>query len=139
MTITKTLGVVLLCGAALFCPCVRAEDVPNFKKHGDLEKKWVSQVCVAIIKAARRSAKKPALDSFEYKDPKAGRKELHLKGRFQGRVSNRDYTATIVVHIDARDKDSWEVLRIDYEDNSANVVSYSRKNIDNLIKKFNGE
>ena len=45
----------------------------------------------------------------------------------------------MVVHIDARDRDAWEVLRIDYDDNSANVVSYSRKNIDNLIKKFNGE
>ena len=27
--------------------------MPNFKKRGELEKKWVSQVCVAIIKEAR--------------------------------------------------------------------------------------
>ncbi|MBI1916392.1 MAG: hypothetical protein HYS12_16915 [Planctomycetes bacterium] len=139
MTITKTLGVALLCGAALCCPSVRADDVPNFKKRGDLERKWVSQVCVPIIKAARPSAKDPALVSFEYKDPKPGRKELHIKGRFKGRVSNRDYTANMVVHIDAHDRESWEVLRIDYDDNSTNVVSYSRKNIEALIKKFNGE
>ena len=136
----KTFGVALLCGAVLLCPSARAaDDVPNFKKRGDLEKKWVSQVCIPIIKAARPSAKNPALSSFEYKEPKPGRKELHIKGKFSGRVSNRDYTATIVVHIDARDKDSWEVLRIDYEDNSTNVVGYNRANLDKLIKKFNGE
>jgi hypothetical protein len=139
MTITKTLGVVLLCSAALCRPSARADEVPNFKKHGDLEKKWVSQVCVAIVKAARTSAKAPALESFEYKDPKVNRKELHIKGSFQGRITNRDYTATIVVHIDVLNRDSWEVLRIDYEDNSTSAVSYSRKNIEALIKKFNGQ
>jgi hypothetical protein len=140
MTLTKTLGVALLCGAVLLCPSARAADeVPNFKKKGDLEKKWVSQVCVAIIKAARTSAKNPALDRFEYKEPKAGRKELHIKGKFTGVVTRKEYVANIVVLIDTRDKDSWEVLRIDYDDNSSNLASYNRKNIENLIKKFNGE
>jgi hypothetical protein len=140
MTLTKTLGVALVCGAVLLCSSARAaDDVPNFKKRGDLEKKWVSQVCVAIIKAARTSAKNPTLDRFEYKDPKPDRKELHIKGKFTGVVTRKEYVANIVVLIDSRDKDSWEVLRIDYDDNSSSVAGYNRKNIENLIKKFNGE
>jgi len=140
MTLTQSLRVALLCGAVLLCPSARAaDDLPNFKKRGELEKRWVSQVCVAIIKAARTSAKNPALDRFEYKEPKTGRKELHIKGKFTGVVTRKEYVANIVVHIDTRDKDSWEVLRIDYDDNSSNIASYNRKNIENLIKKFNGE
>ena len=139
MTIGRTLGVALLCGAVLCSSAAAADEVPNFKKRGDLEKKWVSQVCVAIIKAARPSAKKPTLERFEYKDTKPGQKELHIRGSFNGVLTNREYIADIVLLIDARNKESWEVLRIDYEDNSTNVRSYSRKNLDNLMKKFNGE
>jgi hypothetical protein len=137
----KALPGVLVCALALIPATVRAEDVPNFKKRGDLEKRFVSEVCVAIIKAARTSAKNPSLQRFEYKQvpDKPGRTELHIKGKFSGLVTGSDYTANIVVHIDTRDKNSWEVLRIDYEDNSKNVLGYNRKNVAKLIKKFNGD
>ena len=138
MKTLMTLPFALLCGVLLPAG-VGAEDVPNFKKVGDLQKKFVSEVCVAVIKAARTSAKNPSLHRFEYKDIKPGRKELHIKGKFSGVLSGSEYTADIVVHIDSKDKDSWEVLRIDYEDNSKNVAGPNRKNLDNLIKKFNGE
>src|SRR5262245_24298829 len=104
----------VLCGLVLLAPVARAEDVPNFKKRGDVEKRWVSEVCVAILKAARPSAKNPSLHRFEYKEPKPGRTELHIKGKYSGVVSGTEYTADIVVHIDSKDKDSWEVLRIEY-------------------------
>jgi hypothetical protein len=138
MKTLKLLPAALLC-AVLVPGSARSEDVPNFKKIGDLEKKFVSQVCVAIIKAARPSAKNPSLHRYEYKEPKAGRKELRIKGKFSGVLTGSEYTADIVVHIDSKDKDSWEVLRIDYEDNSKNVAGFNRKNVDNLIKKFNGD
>lgn len=136
--LSKTVSMALLCGLVL-AGGVQAEDVPNFKKKGDLEKKFVSEVCVAIIKAARPSAKMPTLHRFEYKEPKANRKELHIKGKFTGVILGTENTADIVVHIDTKDKDSWEVLRIDYSDNSKNIKGHSRLNIEKLIKKFNGE
>lgn len=141
MTISVTLPVAILCGTLLLPARAADEDVPNFKKHGDLEKQFVSKVCVSVIKAARTSAKNPSLHRHEYKDVtgKPGRSELHLRGKFSGLVSGTEYMAEIVVHIDTRDKNAWEVLRIDYEDNSKNVVRPNRKNINNLIKKFNGE
>src|SRR5262245_41328855 len=108
MTMWKTLGVALLSGAVLCSPAAAADEVPNFKKRGELEKKWVSQVCVAIIKAARPSAKSPTLERFEYKDTKPGRKELHIRGSFNGALTNREYIADIVVLIDTRNKESWE-------------------------------
>ena len=139
MRLKRTFGVALLCCALLLAPSVRGDDVPNFRRKGDLEKKWVSQVCVAIIKAARTSARNPALQRYELKEPRPGRTDLHIKGSFRGRVSNIEYTADIVVHIDSRDRNAWEVLRIEYDDNSKNVVGPNRKNLDRLVRKFNGE
>jgi hypothetical protein len=135
------LPLALVCSLGFLPAISRAEGVPNFKKRGDLEKRFVSEVCVAIIKAARTSAKNPSLSRFEYKEvkDKPGRTALHIKGKFSGLISGSDYTADIVVHIDTRDKNSWEVLRIDYEDNSKNVIGYNRKNVANLVKKFNGD
>ena len=135
----RTFGVGLLCALVLLAPSARADDVPNFRKKGDPEKKWVSEVCVAIIKAARTSARNPALVRYEVKEPRPGRTELHIKGSFRGRVSNFDYTADIVVHVDSREKGAWEVLRIEYDDNSKNVVGPNRKNLERLVRKFNGE
>ena len=43
-------------------------------------------------------------------------------------LRNRFHSGTAIV-----------LITLQPDDNSANVVSYSRKNIDNLIKKFNGE
>jgi hypothetical protein len=139
MNITRTLPLALLCGSLLVPAAAAADQVPNFKKKGDLEKRFVSEVCVAIIKAARTTAKQPMLDRYEYKEVKPTRTELHIRGKFSGAVTNSEYVAHIVVHIDTRDKNSWEVLRIDYEDNSKNIVGPNRKNLANLIKKFNGE
>src|SRR5947207_1229973 len=102
----KTLTLLPLALLCCLLPAgARAEEVPNFRKIGDLEKKFVSQVCVAIIKAARPSAKSPSLHRYEYKDPRPGRKELHIKGKFSGVISGSEYTADIVVHIDSKDKD----------------------------------
>lgn len=139
MTSIKTPLVGTLCAFVLFVPTFRADEVPNFKKKGDTEKKFISEVCIAIIKAARTSAKNPSLHRFEYKEVKEGRTELHIKGKFSGVVTGSEYVADIMVLIDTKDKNSWEVIRIEYDDNSKNVVGPNRKNITNLVKKFNGD
>jgi hypothetical protein len=123
----------------LVLPLAARADAPNFKKRGDLERKFVSATCVSIIKAARTSARNPSLHRYEYKDVRPGRKNLIIQGKFSGIITGSEYTADIVVHIDCQNKNSWEVLRIEYDDNSRNVVGPNRKNLDNLIKKFNGE
>ena len=135
----KTPLIGTLCAIAFFVPTIRADEIPNFKKKGDTEKKFISEVCIAIIKAARTSSKNPSLHRFEYKDVKEGRTELHIKGKFSGVVTGSEYVADIMVLIDTKDKNSWEVIRIDYDDNSKNVVGPNRKNIANLVKKFNGD
>lgn len=139
MTFNRSFVLTFLCGITVLTPALRADDLPNFKKKGDTEKKFVSEVCVAIIKAARTSSKNPSLHRFEYKEPKEGRTELHIKGKFSGVVTGSEYVADIMVLIDTTNKNSWEVLRIDYDDNSKNVVGPNRKNITNLVKKFNGD
>jgi hypothetical protein len=134
-------GLVAVCALALLASSARAADeaVPRFKKKGDQEKKFYSEVCMAIIKAARTSAKNPTLDRYELKevDGKPNRYRLEMKGKFQGVATRKEYVANIVVHIDGTNKDAWEVLRIDYDDNSNNIVSWNRKNLENLVKKFN--
>src|SRR6266404_863249 len=128
MSITRSTPLAVLCGVVLLAPAAGADEVPNFKKKGDLEKRWVSEVCVAIIKAARTTAKNPSLHRYEYKEVKPGRTDLIIKGKFTGVVTGSEYISDIVLHIDTKDKDSWEVLNIEYEDNSKNVVGPNRKN-----------
>jgi len=135
----------LLCGLVLLAGAARADDVPNFRNMRELEKKgqakYVSEACVAIIKAARTSAKNPSLDRYELKDVegKPHRKELHIKGLYSGVVSGTRYEANIVLHLDTRERNVWEVVRIDYDDNSKNVLGPNRKNLEKLRGKFNGE
>src|SRR5436309_3180273 len=100
MSRAKTFGLALLCGAVLLTSPARADDVPNFRKKGDLEKKWVSQTCVAIIKAARTTAKNSTLHSYEFKEARPGRTELHISEGYKGGVTRTKYTADIVVHLD---------------------------------------
>jgi hypothetical protein len=73
-SLTALAGLALLAGA----PAARAADddeVPSFKKRGDMEKKFVEKVGTAIVKAAR-TATKIELDKYEITDPKKDRKEL---------------------------------------------------------------
>lgn len=126
--------------AALFCLlapaiAVSAQDVPKFTKRGDMEKKFVSDVCVAIIKAAHPTGVEPKLEKYEYKEVKAGQTQLIMKGSYKGKVTRKVYNADITVLIDTSNKDSWEVLRIDYSDN--NNVPASRTKLDEIRKKFN--
>jgi hypothetical protein len=120
-------------------PARAGDETPNINKRGKDEKAFAEKVAVAIVKAARTSVKEATLENFKSKSPKAGRTEWHLTAGFKGRATKKDYTADIVVHLDTSDKDKWEVLRIEYKDNSKNVVGYSRKNVTAMVDKLNGK
>jgi hypothetical protein len=115
------------------------EDVPHINKRGDDEKAFAAKLAEAIVKTARTSVKTASLEKFEKKEVKPGRTEWHLHAAFEGRATKKDYTADIVVLIDTEDKNKWEVLNIEYKDNSASLINHNRKNVAEMVKKLNGK
>ena len=133
-------GLVVLGAAALLSGSARGADIPNFNKRGSGEKEekaFVEMVAKTIVDEARSSAKDVTLQEYKFKDPKEGRKELHVSAGYRGAVLKTKYSADIVVHLDTSTKDKWEVERIEYKDNNKSPVPYSRKNVDALVNKFN--
>ena len=135
----KMLAALVL--AAFLVSAARAadEEVPNINKRGDDEKAFAEKVAVAIVKTARTSVKTASLKSFEKKTPKAGRTVWHISADFEGRATKKDYVADIVVTLDTESKDRWEVLNIEYSDNSKSLVGHNRKNVEEMVKKLNGK
>jgi hypothetical protein len=132
-------GAMLLAGLSLGLvgtPARAADDNISFKKRGNAEKEFVARVGEAIVKAAHKTAKKISLVKYEYTKPKANRTELAIKMEYHGAVTGKRYVADIVVKIDSTDKDSWEVLNIDYTDNNAGV-KHNEQKVQDLIKQMN--
>src|SRR5262245_48091220 len=102
--------VALACALLASTTALAGDDVPSFKKRGDVEKKFVAKVGTAIVKAARFKPQKVELDTYEYKHnmPKAGRTELTIKMIYYGLATKKKYLADIKVLIDSSDKNSWE-------------------------------
>jgi hypothetical protein len=136
MSRLRTAGVALL-AAAVLAPLVRAADEElSFKRRGTEEKRFVTQVGEAIVKAAHHTAKKTNLVKYEYTQPKANRTELAITMEYHGAATDKLYKADIVVKIDSSDKNAWEVLNIDYVDTNA-AIKHNEKKIQDLIKQFN--
>jgi hypothetical protein len=112
-----------------------AEDNVSFKRRGDEEKRFVTSVGTAVIKAAHGTARKIGLVKYEFATPKANRTDLIIKMEYYGLVSGKRYVADLVIKIDSTDKNAWEVLNVDYTDNN-NIPSNTKK-IQDLIKQFN--
>ena len=132
-------GLVALCAAALLSGSARA-DTPNFNKRGSTpkeEKAFVTDVAQTIVKEARSSAKDITLQEYKFKDVKEGRKLLTISAGYKGALIKTKYSADIAVHLDTSTKDKWEVERIEYKDNNKSPISFSTKDVDALIKKFN--
>jgi hypothetical protein len=127
------LASLILVGAAM--PVRAGDDDISFKKRGDMEKRFVTAVGEAIVKAAHSTGRKPALVKYEFTTPKPNRTELAIKMEYHGLATNKRYLADITVKIDSTNKDSWEVLNIDYVDN--NSLGANLKKIQELIKTFN--
>jgi hypothetical protein len=130
-------GLALFCAVALVAPVIQAADVPSFNKRGTKEKEFVAKVTNTIVSAARTSIKSATVEKYQYKEPKAGRKDLHIMAAYKGAVTKKAYTADIVVHLDTSNSDKWEVLSIDYKDTSKNIIGPNRKNLTKLVTQFN--
>jgi hypothetical protein len=134
---TRRASAALLVGLSL-CGTLAvgtADDNISFKKRGDEEKRFVSSVGTAIVRAAHKTAKRIELVKYEYSKAKANRTDLTVRMEYRGAVSGKRYVADIVVKIDSSNKDAWEVLNIDYADN--NTVPHNEKKIQELIKQMN--
>jgi hypothetical protein len=125
-------GLLVLLGAL---PLYAGDEDISFKKRGDAEKKFVTAVGEAILKAAHGTGRKPVLIKYEFANPKANRTDLAIKMEYRGLATGKRYVADITVKIDSTNKDSWEVLNIDYVDN--NTIKANTTKIQELIKTFN--
>jgi hypothetical protein len=136
-TLYRTLAVLAL--VVIVAPVTAADDdIPNINKRGDDEKAFVEKLGTAVVKQARTSIKNTTDVTYEKKTPKDGRTDFHIKAGYKGGVIGTKYTATIVVHVDTSNKDKWEVLRIEYDDNNKSPIKFNRKNVDEMVKKLNG-
>jgi hypothetical protein len=113
------------------------DDVPSFNNRGDDEKAFVAKVGTAIVKAARTSPIKVELDTYKFEDPKKGRKDLKINMTWQGAITKKKFISNVVVRIDVTDEKKWEVLNVDYKDDSVSISKYRAAEVQALIKRFN--
>src|SRR5262249_319744 len=143
MKATLTFSAALLAGLALLIasPAARAADdeVPSFKKRGDKEKDWAGEVGAAIVEAARTGPTKIELDTYkiEHVEDKKDRKDLKISMNGVGGITKKKFQSNITVHIDSTNDKEWEVLNIDYKDDSISIGNPRQNEIQKLIKKFN--
>lgn len=131
-------GVFFLAGVLVLAasvPARAADDSISFKKRSDEEKRFVTAVGEAIVKAAHPTGKKQALVKYEITRPKANRTEMTIKMEYFGRVTNKKYVADVIIKIDSTNPKEWEVLNVDYIDN--NNLPANVKKVQELIKEFN--
>ena len=125
MTPTRTLLTALALAVTL--TAARADDAtPSFKKRGTPDKKFWESVGSAIVKTARTKPVKMELERVDVVDKKdkPTRKLVTLKMIWYGSTSGKRFVSDIKLDCDASDKDSWEVLTIDYTD--SNVIPRPR-------------
>jgi len=116
------------------------DDVPSFKKRGDKEKEWVTEVGTAVVKAARSKPKDVELDTYKIEPvkDKKDRKDLKITMNWKGAITKTKVKSDITIHMDTSKEKEWEVLNIEYKDD--NKVSLSKPDtakIQALIKEFN--
>jgi hypothetical protein len=132
----RTARLVLLAGLTSTALAQAADEDVSFKRRGTEEKRFVTQVGEAIIKAAHGTAKKVALVKYEYAHSKPNRTELVMQMEYHGAATDKRYLADITVKIDSTDKDAWEVLNIEYADTNT-AIKHNERKIQELIKHFN--
>jgi len=147
MKATLSLGVALLTALALLAavPAARAadDDVPSIKKHPDEKKEkefkqFATDVGTAVVKAARLKPADLELEDYKITEPKKDHKELKIVMNWKGGLTKKKFQSTIVVKIDASDKDKWEVTNIDYsDDNKVSLAKPDAAKIQALVKTLN--
>jgi hypothetical protein len=133
-------GLIVVCAATLLSGSAYGADLPSFNNRGSGEKEekaFAGKVAQTIVDEARSSAKDVMLKEYKFKEPKEGRKELHMTAGYTGAVTGTKYSADIVVHLDTSTRGKWEVMRIEYKDDNKSLVKFSQKKVDALVDKFN--
>jgi hypothetical protein len=126
-------------GTLALCVFAAGEDTtPTFKKRGDGEKNFYEEVGLSVIKAVHPSGISATFVSYELRDDKtkADRKDLMIKMEYKGPVTRKIFQADILIKLDTRNNQAWEVLHIDYKDNN-NIKSGNLANLERLIKQLN--
>ena len=113
------------------------DDVPSFKKRPDSEKEFVTKVGEAVVKAVRTSPAKMSLGDYKITDPKPNRKVIDINMNWAGSVTGRKFKSTIKVTVDPTDKEKWEVIEIDYNDDNPSLKVGMERNLKTLKAKFN--
>jgi len=146
MKATSGLGVLVASLALLLAAGVSAraadDDVPSFKKgiEKGKERDFVEEVGTAILKAARSKPVQIELERYKFEEvkDKKGRKDLRITMNWEGALTKKKFTSTIVVKIDTSNDKEWEVLNVSYkDDNSISPANPNDAKIQALIKKFN--
>jgi hypothetical protein len=123
--------------AALSFASGLSAQVPAFKDRLDGERAFITKVGEAVVKAVRTSPAKLSLGDYKITDPKANRKVIDITMNWAGSVTGKKFTSEIKITVDPTDKDSWEVLDIEYSDNNPSPKIGMERNLKALKEKFN--
>ena len=115
----------------------KEDDTPSFKKRPDSEKEFVTKVGEAVVKAVRTSPAKLAMGEYKITDPKPNRKIIDITMNWAGSVTGKKFKSTIKVTVDPTDKEKWEVIEIDYNDDNPSLKVGMERNLKTLKAKFN--
>src|SRR4051794_30301795 len=104
MKATSGLGVLVASLALLLAAGVSAraadDDVPSFKKgiEKGKERDFVEEVGTAILKAARSKPVQIELERYKFEEvkDKKGRKDLRITMNWEGALTKKKFTSTIV-------------------------------------------
>ncbi|MGL4550785.1 MAG: hypothetical protein ACRC33_06325 [Gemmataceae bacterium] len=115
----------------------KEDTTPSFKKRLDSEKEFVAKVGEATVKAIRTSPAKVEMGEYKITDPKPNRKVIDITMNWAGSVTGKKFKSTIKITVDPSDKEMWEVLEIDYNDDNPSLKIGLEKNLKTLKAKFN--
>ena len=133
----KTAPTVLVALAAVSWIGQASAEVPAFKNRLDGERAFITKVGEAVVKAVRTSPAKLALGDYKITDPRPNRKVIAITMNWSGSITGKKFTSEIKITVDPTDRDSWEVLEIEYSDNNPSPKIGMERNLKALKEKFN--
>jgi hypothetical protein len=110
---------------------------PAFKARLDGERTFMAKVGEAVVKAVRTSPAKLSLGEYKITDPKPNRKVIAITMNWAGSITGKKFTSEIKLTVDTADKESWDVIDIEYSDNNLSPKIGMERNLKALKDKFN--
>jgi hypothetical protein len=126
--------------ALVLTPFAWADDLPNLNKRGtkgsEDEKKFVTEMTTAIVKAAHHTGKDAKYTKYDFTTPDAKTTMLRIELEYKGAVTGVTYPSEATVDFDTTDKEHWKVRDIKFKDEKNNIPASTEK-ITELVKSFN--